>query len=509
MDEQTMVTTPVRAAEKPPAEYLVQIEGPALADCEEVERCLTARYALGDRSVWGEVTLRCVLKAPGTPAAATNGAGDLQIQILAAPASPDLNGKSMPPGQLPRLCLVPASLSSDAERLRQAAFRHGAHDVLVAPYTNSELRSRVDRLLLSRQRSPGEALSEQNLLGFLKSLQDHGLTAVAPVFDPSSSLGYVYPDVVRYTGRYGAEEEILEHLAGQGLLSPKLAQRLRVCPDCGRHNLVFTEVCPGCGSLDFSHHEVLHHFACAHVNSVAAFQKGDKLVCPKCQKELRHIGLEYEKPASYYRCESCKAISPSPKVQGRCLACGHVCDPGQTREKLIYQYTVTPLAAQAVQCGQVSGVDLAAVLRAKNTGLLTRQYFLYELERELARAQRYKTSCALLLVRLKDYQHIRFEHADQAQYYLNTVFQTLSKSLRTLDCVCVWDTDTLAVLLPDTGAPGAKIVAQRMHKDVQGLELLYDIHKPDIAVSLVASEGAGGSPEKLISAALQDLGTPK
>jgi len=45
------------------------------------------------------------------------------------------------------------------------------------------------------------------------------------------------------------------------------------------------------------------------------------LVCPKCHKKLRHIGVDYDRPAVVYSCNDCENSFTSPLTKATCTYC--------------------------------------------------------------------------------------------------------------------------------------------------------------------------------------------
>ena len=42
--------------------------------------------------------------------------------------------------------------------------------------------------------------------------------------------------------------------------------------------------------------------------------RGGDLVCPKCNRQLRHIGVDYEKPSKLFTCFNCEIYCPEKIV---------------------------------------------------------------------------------------------------------------------------------------------------------------------------------------------------
>jgi hypothetical protein len=342
------------------------------------------------------------------------------------------------------------------------SLRPGCDRVLVAPFTRSALLHEVERLLLgvlSRRIPP---IGDERYLHLLRALVGDGERAVTPLLVADDLHGSRYPQVLRHFGLGVGQGAVMERLVEHGLCTRAIAQRVRACPACSSHQLVYGEACARCGAVDFVRETMVHHFACAHMDTLQNFRQGEALVCPKCHKTLHQIGRDYEKPADCYQCRACSFISAETRIQGRCLACQAATVPEQTVERLIYAYELTPKADEAVAAGDIGGHGMATVLRSRESGLFAKSFFLFALQRELDRLRRYSAPVSLVLVRSTRLEDIRSEGLARYSDYVQEMWRAATTGLRTLDIPCVWSEGVLAIMLPGTPLAGAEVVSQRI-----------------------------------------------
>jgi diguanylate cyclase (GGDEF)-like protein len=104
------------------------------------------------------------------------------------------------------------------------------------------------------------------------------------------------------------------------------------------------------------------------------------------------------------------------------------------------------------------------------TGLRNHRYFQVRLRDELKRSERSGVPTALLLLDLDNFKRVndRFGHAVGDQV-LRQVGQVLERSARASDVVCRYGGEELAVILPETAATDAMMVAERLRKAVEQL----------------------------------------
>ncbi len=170
-----------------------------------------------------------------------------------------------------------------------------------------------------------------------------------------SALGYTIPRLemlVKY--KYASSKvmmQYLETLCDQYKLIEKrdLKAVIHICPNCYENRILLQEVCPKCGTIDIDEVHMIHHFRCANISSEESYLKDGKLICPKCRLELKHIGVDYDRPASMYYCKDNGIHFSTPNVKGLCAACHHTSDISELIKKRLYQtdYTALGLATFA------------------------------------------------------------------------------------------------------------------------------------------------------------------
>ena len=199
-----------------------------------------------------------------------------------------------------------------------------------------------DNRLLNRQELQivpfSEALPATAIKEFLGQLQNSRAT-VMPVY----AEGYHYPQAdAALPGDIRDSISTLLSLSSRGVLERKIYDRVHRCPYCSASQINFRECCPQCHSIDFIPVELLHHFPCGYVGDSNEFRRHDseELICPKCEKPLRHIGMDYEKPISSFSCNTCQMHFSIPAVRCRCFVCGRDFTPGEAVVQTFYCYTL-------------------------------------------------------------------------------------------------------------------------------------------------------------------------
>ncbi len=94
-----------------------------------------------------------------------------------------------------------------------------------------------------------------------------------------------------------------------------------VCPNCYDKGMIYQETCPKCGSVNIEEHHMIHHFRCANISPEKSYMRDGKLICPKCLKELHHIGVDYDRPTTSYTCNKCSINFSEAKMICECETC--------------------------------------------------------------------------------------------------------------------------------------------------------------------------------------------
>lgn len=191
----------------------------------------------------------------------------------------------------------------------------------------------------------------QRLLLLLRTLLTRGIVSLHPQQDPQRPLCHAYPPLEAIGG--GLFQADIEVLCRLGLLERTFFDRVCVCPGCGDARLLFREVCASCLSADVQRGEVIHHYRCGHVAQEPAFRRRGELVCPACCEPLRHIGIDYERPAALLHCRACEQLAAEGTTQARCLGCGQSYLADCIGERVVWSYLLTQEGRAAAACGQV------------------------------------------------------------------------------------------------------------------------------------------------------------
>lgn len=143
------------------------------------------------------------------------------------------------------------------------------------------------------------------------------------------------------------------------------------------------------------------------------------------------------------------------------------------------------------------------------TGLGNRAYFDRAIEQEAARTVRSKAPFTLLMIDIDHFKQLNDNYGHQTgDQVLRAVANVLQNSARTSDMVCRYGGEEFALILPETTAPKAIILADRIHKNLVLLNRELRNIDPPITVSIGIKCASGKAPihhQQVIEAADQAL----
>ena len=315
---------------------------------------------------------------------------------------------------------------------------------------------------------------EEKLLLYMYLRENYELN---PVFDESSLRLYHYPIVECLSSSPQDTAWIYELIKKDFLEFSTLVDRIRLCTKCNSGHLYFIDSCQQCKSINIKEVKLLHCFSCGYVDDESVFEKQNGLICPKCRENLKQIGVDYDIPASQYKCQECSFISEEPLVEAKCIRCKELNAPEKLNVYEFYKLRLTMLGREYLLSDQKKALFS---IFSQNSRYIKIEEFKLFLNWIISAYKRNKDFPFVVV-------YLRFINMDEIiEYYgltqVNKLFSELSKRLLEL----LRDTDMLSVdksygtwiLLPTTSKQGIEDRLQNAIKNLQpskGPELLIDI----------------------------------
>jgi Thaumarchaeal output domain 1 len=233
--------------------------------------------------------------------------------------------------------------------------------------TRASLRKGVEQalnILIALRRLPASVLVADDPETLLLARVYSRDGRLEPIYDGAT------PQLLRYP-RCPLESpvEIAERLTEAGWLSRTFFDRLHFCPTCQSSRLNAREECSACRSPDVREESIINHFRCAHQATERQFSQGDRLICPKCRRQLRHFGVDYDRPGSATVCRACGQVDADPAIGFLCVDCGARNDAAVVPTRSWYAYALTKLGERRLLNGDLrtlrsSGGDESTTFRA-------------------------------------------------------------------------------------------------------------------------------------------------
>lgn len=201
---------------------------------------------------------------------------------------------------------------------------------------------KTGRLELYKQRNT-QALLGKFLSGEINELQ--------PTYD--AKLGYRYPTVEAIVGDAANSEIFLKKLHEAGILERKLFDKTVTCPKCSSTSVSIHYCCPYCKSFDIQKSSLIEHVKCGYMDVEENFHKAGKLICPKCNDELKKPDVDYRRAGIWCVCKDCGKSFDIPLTRLFCRDCNMNFTFEDAVIEDIYSYRLTEEARQEAGLGWV------------------------------------------------------------------------------------------------------------------------------------------------------------
>lgn len=154
---------------------------------------------------------------------------------------------------------------------------------------------------------------------FLSKFLIGEIEVLEPTFD--SDQGYKYPIVEAILGDSRKTGDFLERLSKAGILVKKLYDKDLFCPNCGSPKISIHYNCPHCKSFNVRKSSLIEHLKCGYIDTEDSYKKKDRLVCPRCGKELEKPDEDHRKAGIWCTCNNCMKNFDIPEPTHFCRSC--------------------------------------------------------------------------------------------------------------------------------------------------------------------------------------------
>ncbi|MCH5238913.1 MAG: hypothetical protein J1F38_01695 [Muribaculaceae bacterium] len=214
-----------------------------------------------------------------------------------------------------------------------------------------EIYQNIEKYGISRDINSGISTTTRLLANLVKyditrgrlTFTNHAIKGIAQGFSNRYLMMYDYHETLQLEERM----KFVQKLEELGYAErTKIVDRLHICKECGDSHLLFIECCPKCGNSDIRQESMIHHFRCANISPESTYFKDGGLVCPKCRRTLRHIGVDYDRPATVYTCNCGNSFMHS-NMKVVCTNCLNESSPEELTPIDVVEYKLTPAGIKA------------------------------------------------------------------------------------------------------------------------------------------------------------------
>ncbi|NJD63549.1 MAG: GGDEF domain-containing protein [Deltaproteobacteria bacterium] len=211
--------------------------------------------------------------------------------------------------------------------------------------------------------------------------------------------------------------------------------------------------------------------------------------------------IKFELPAEEKRkaCVACELFAPAALMAVRTVPDSRKVD----RDSIVPVVTLANEAAMALHL-----VDMHENLQRMSitdglTGLFNHREFYQQLHRELERARRYRHTVSLLIIDVDDFKlfNDRFGHL-AGDLALRKISDLLRQCARATDIVARYGGEEFAVILPESTASGALMLAERIKTEVANHNFLPqvpgEVHLT-VSIGIYSAEEGAVTEDQLVS----------
>ncbi len=196
-----------------------------------------------------------------------------------------------------------------------------------------------------------EVYKDHRVQILLSKFTSKEISKLEPVYDPI--YGYKYPVVEAIVGTPSAAEKILENLFDVGVLKRQLFDKIVYCPFCNSANISIRYSCPHCRAFNIRKSSLIEHVKCGYIDTEEHFRAAEKLVCPRCNKELTKPDVDFRKAGIWCTCNECNKSFDIPVVSHLCRSCHKSFMFDEAISKDVYSYSISEEAIKEASLGLV------------------------------------------------------------------------------------------------------------------------------------------------------------
>ena len=207
------------------------------------------------------------------------------------------------------------------------------------------------------------------------------------------------------------------------------------------------------------------------------------------------------------QCMFCRVLDNSPQKTRAAAQRANLDSQVLDRVKELEQRSILSQTQATLTSAKGEELERLALLDTL-TELYNSRTFLKELKDELKRAKRYKRPVSLCMVSIDSFKEVNRNYgALTADAILKVVANVIRGCIRDVDIAARYSADEFAIILPETNASGAAIVAERIRQRIGTQSITHNWHnlKVTSSVGLASFPAHAREHDELIARATQAL----
>ena len=296
--------------------------------------------------------------------------------------------------------------------------------------------------------------------------------SLIPVPDRTSRIGYHFPFISQQFKDIDNQKvfELLKFAEQEGYVKSTLLDKAHLCSSCGSAHHNIRETCLHCNSIDLKLENLIHHFKCAYIGPETDFTSGDSddLICPKCDRSIRHIGVDYDKPSHIYHCNSCAKHFQDPHFTSMCLDCSDEKDIHHLLEHEVRTFDITTKGEHLV----IKGLRIDPKEENPNAigtvGVYAYNVFKHLLRQEQARAKHGGTTSLLGEINVSDI-HLKRMNDYDLQVLQHELCLIIKSYLKETDIVTSVALEHYYFIITDTNLNATASIKELMESNISML----------------------------------------
>ncbi len=307
---------------------------------------------------------------------------------------------------------------------------------------------------------------------------------MTPITSIKAHTGYTYPLLGLHYQNANTEDmfKLVDDLVAKEFIRHRYEDIVHLCHNCYSAFINYREVCSKCGSSDLFMENLIHHFVCAKVAPESDFISANQMVCPKCNKLLHHIGVDFDKPSLVYTCNSCGHHSQESVMQAVCFNCKTVQTVDALIERKINNYELTVLGEEAA----IGGLAPEEAREAELPGFVGFSTFNIFLKYEIERIKSSGKVSSIGILSLRTPSAVSNNLGVKYQSVIVEIADFVKNATLATDILSFINNNSFLIVSPDNDKLRLEANLKNIQKSVQKL-LDSNIEEANITVKIKAS----------------------